>query len=343
MEKWIKPHLRELKPYASARSLGDIPAAIWLDANENRYGNALQKETWSRYPSYTPVLREQYAQYVGVRPEQLLLTHGSDEAIDLIFKLFCDTNDVACGFSPTYGMYAVTSHLYGCEWLTLSLTTDFNIPAHLHWPPQAKVLFICRPNNPTGNSFSLAQIRRMLDTFPGLVVVDEAYQEFSDQPSATTLLAAYPQLMVLRTLSKAFGLAGLRLGALIAAPEAILWFRKIQAPYPLSVPSLEAGEMALRHKEWMLQQVEKIKAERKLVSDQLNTLPGVLRVFPSETNFVLFQIKNPSEFVAFARNKGLLVRDRSQETNSEGCVRVTIGKPEDNRFFLQTITEFLQL
>ncbi len=343
MKQWIKPHLLHLEPYASARSLGEIQDGIWLDANENRWGNVLQQDTWSRYPTYRPALRELWADFLDIPPDQLLLTHGSDEGIDLIFKLCGSPGDVVCGFSPTYGMYRVMATIYGCPWFTIPLTELFELPTNFTWPVEAKLLFICRPNNPTGNSFSLEELLRLIHSFPGLVVIDEAYQEFSNQPSALSLLPEFPQLLVMRTLSKAFGLAGLRLGALVAVPDTIQWLRKIQLPYPITAPSLEAGADALRQTSWMQQKVEGVKEQRQFVHQRLKDMPGIIKVFPSETNFLLFQMDEPTPFVAFAKQNGLVLRDRSQEAGCNGCVRVTIGLPEENLRFLQILNAFLSL
>ncbi|MGY6631563.1 MAG: histidinol-phosphate transaminase [Wenzhouxiangella sp.] len=346
-----RPNIRALKPYASARALANS-AGVLLNANENPWPPAGDNgQALNRYPEPQPErLCRTMADYFGVDTAQLLVTRGSDEGIDLLTRAFCEPGqDRVMINTPCFGMYALSARIQNAEVIDVPLVEVETADQTFDWQldlsamaaaPACKLTFLCSPNNPTGNQIpvdtliELAQSRRD----QGLVIIDEAYVEFGDQPSLTSKLAQADNLVVLRTLSKAFGLAGCRIGAVIANPEVIGLLRRIIPPYPLPTPSVEAALRALEQGQYRQDQVRTLNAEKARLVDFLAALPGVRRLWPGAANFVLLRVDNGPGLVAQAAEAGIRLRDQSSQPGLDNCVRISIGTPAEN----QTLMTFLK-
>ncbi|MBL8243459.1 MAG: histidinol-phosphate transaminase [Rhodanobacteraceae bacterium] len=344
-----RPELLSLKPYSSARMEAGR-AAVMLNANESPYAPFEHDSLGlNRYPDPQPAaLLQLLASDYGVSPQQLFVGRGSDEAIDLLVRAFCRAGEDAILISPpTFGMYAVAAGVQGARVVTVpldpaqdfALDVDAILQAELEQP--VKLVFVCAPNNPTGGDVPLAKVRELALALQdrALVVVDEAYVEFAGRDSAATLLDAHPNLAVLRTLSKAYGLAGARLGALIAAPEIIGLIRRIMAPYPLPTPCVAAalaafGDSARAARAAHLAQS---KAERKRLADALAAHPAVRHVWPSAANFLVFRVDDAHATWQQLLARGVIVRDVSHYLGLANCLRVSVGTPEENDRFLHAL------
>lgn len=339
-----RPNIAALKPYSSARDEFSGIAAIQLDANENSLGSPLP-DNFNRYPNPPDILRQLIASRKKISPASVFLGNGSDEAIDLLLRAYCTPGrDNVLILPPTYGMYAVQAAINDVEIRKAPLTPDFQID------PEAvcsavdvftKVIFICSPNNPSGNSLDPTAIESLLKWFPGIVVIDEAYADFSTQPSWTGRLSEFPNLVILQTLSKAWGLAGLRLGMAFAAPEIISVLNKIKYPYNLNTATIKLAENALRHGATeFAQNLAILIRERDRLKAALPGLPSVKKVFPSNANFLLVQVSDADAIYRYLADNGVIVRNRSREMHCENCLRMTIGKPEENDRLLELLTGF---
>lgn len=360
LQELARPEILQLTAYASARSLvAESEGLRLLDANEAPAPLDPSGPPLHRYPSQQPAaLVARLATRFEVAPSNLLVTRGSDEAIDLLVRAFCRAGADAIGICPpTYGMYRVAADLQGAATLVAPLTPTFAINTQriadlLATPsdrsPRLKLLFLCSPGNPTGTGYRPDAIEAVLRIAAGrcLVVVDEAYAEFSSQPSAIRLLAQHPHLVVLRTLSKAWALAGARVGLLAAAPAIVAVLRKVLAPYPLPLPAVDAALAATGDDAAaaMRERVAAICAERARLTAALEALSDGLSVAPSETNFVLVRCPTAAAAAAVmsaARRRGLLLRDRSSEPGLAGCIRVTVGEPSDSDGVVAAFREVL--
>jgi histidinol-phosphate aminotransferase len=343
-----RPNVRTLKPYSSARDeykIGSaVAATVFLDANENSLGGPLDAD-YARYPDpqQTP-LKRAIGQLKNLDAAQIFLGNGSDEAIDLLFRAFCEPGrDNAVLLPPTYGMYAVQANIHGAELRRAPLRPDFSpdaaavravIDAH------SKLLFICSPNNPTGQCLPDDFVLEMLAFFPGLVVVDEAYADFSGRPSWSARLGEFPNLVVLQTLSKAWGLAGLRVGMAFSNPLVINLLNKIKYPYNLNQPTIELATEALQKKATMLGKVAVLLAERARLEAELPRLACVEKVFPSDANFLLVRVSDADAIYQFLAERGIVVRNRSREPHCENCLRITIGRPAENEQLIKFLRQF---
>lgn len=341
LEQWLRPSLLQLQPYSSARSEYKGSARIFLDANENPFDH----RGLNRYPDPLQwALKQRIADWRGVAPEQIFLGNGSDEAIDLLIRLCCQPGaDHIVVLPPTYGMYEVCAHISDVAVMHVPLQADFqiNVEAVLAVAtPQSKLLFVCSPNNPSGNAFPLAAVEALAQGFPGLVVVDEAYVDFSAQPSALSLLHRYNNLAMLQTFSKAWGLAGIRLGMAFAQPELIAWLNKIKPPYNVSQLTQEAALQALQRPARYQDEVRLILYEREHLANALTQLPVVERVFPSDANFLLVRVTNPYGLYDWLVSQGIIVRNRANVLLCEGCLRITVGTPEENQSLLQALADY---
>lgn len=325
----VRPNILALKPYSTARDEYKGSIGIYLDANENPFDNG-----YNRYPS--TALKEQVhsaiAQKKGVNPARLFLGNGSDEAIDLLFRIFCRPGiDNIVSIAPTYGMYSVCAAINDIECREVMLGEDFSLPVEALLSAtdmQSKLLFVCSPNNPTANAFPREQLISLLSRFPGIVVVDEAYIDFSSVPSMVELIDQYPNLIVLQTLSKAYGLAGLRIGLAFAEERIIRLFEQVKYPYNIGTDTLA---LALRLLETdITPQVQTLIAERERVAAALTELPYIEKVYPSDANFLLVKTARPRELYDYLITRELIVRDRSRTPGCEGTLRITIGTPEEN-------------
>ncbi|MGH1336147.1 MAG: histidinol-phosphate transaminase [Aureispira sp.] len=333
------PHLRTLAPYQSARSEFKGPANIFLDANEapegryNRYPDPLQK-----------AIKVRLATLHQVNSEQIFVGNGSDEAIDLLLRLFCQGGkDAIITLPPTYGMYKVSAAINNVELVEIPLLKGFQPDVARILAAQnkrTKLLFVCSPNNPTGNLMQQAALQELLAKFKGLVVVDEAYIQFASANSTTMLLEQYPNLVVLQTLSKAWGLAGLRLGMAFAQPEIIDWLTAIKPPYNVNVATQELALEALQQVSILEKRVEQIIQERARLRALLQQLSIVQQIYPSAANFLLVQVTAPDELYQYLIEEGIVVRNRSRVAQCEGCLRFTVGSATENEQLLTALTTY---
>ena len=344
ISRLIRRNILLLEPYHCARET--VQEGLLLDANENPYPDQREGVVLNRYPDPSQrELRESIACYVGVALENIVVGSGSDEVVDWIFKVFCQPGvDQIAIAQPTYGMYQVTADVFGIATLQLPLDKKFDFDANKFLetiPSQTKVLFLCSPNNPTGNLLDRRQILKLCRLWGKIVVVDEAYIEFSDQPSLVVDQEAHPNLILLRTLSKAFGLAGLRLGYAVASEEIIAHFLRVKAPYNLSALTMNYGCQVLENWADRSVQVQAILRERQRLSSRLNQIQGIWDVFPSQANFILFHCTQASQVCKRLLEKGIVVRDRSNLMGLEDCIRVTVGTAAENDVFLNELQELL--
>ncbi|MFK7907654.1 MAG: histidinol-phosphate transaminase [Chitinophagales bacterium] len=331
----IRKNIHELVPYSSAREEFSGEANIWLDANENPFDTDL-----NRYPDpYQSKLKKAIAKIKGVETNQIFVGNGSDEAIDLLFRAFCEPKeDKAFIFPPTYGMYQVSAKINNVEIVKLPLNNDFELPdiGDIASKTNAKgVLFICSPNNPTGNIFSLKSIQKIAKQFSGLVVVDEAYIDFTDSKSAISLLSMTSNIVVLQTMSKAYGLAGLRLGMAFAHPEIIAVLNKIKPPYNVNTLSQVKGLEMLQNSEMVKRQITQIKAQREMLIAVLKEIKIVKKVFPTEANFILALFENAETVFTALQKKGIIIRNRTSQIKD--ALRITVGTPTQNEILLNTL------
>lgn len=343
IEKLIRSNIKILKPYSSARDEFNGEASIFLDANENSFGSPLPKN-YNRYPDpHQRKLKEKIAQIKGVPPEHIFLGNGSDECIDLLFRAFCNPgkdNVILC--PPTYGMYEVSANINDIESRKISLTKDFQLNidgiagvADEH----TKLIFLCSPNNPTGNSLYHEDIEVMLNNFDGLVIIDEAYINFSRQPSFIRELTEYPNLVVMQTLSKAWGLAALRVGMIFSSIQVVDILNKIKPPYNINQASQELSMEALGNIEQVNAWTKALVEEREKLKKQLQELSHVQYIYPSDANFLLVKINKPREMYEALVDMGIIVRDRGNVILCEGCLRITVGTPEENKRLIAAMKE----
>jgi histidinol-phosphate aminotransferase len=344
IEQLLRPNIKTLQPYRSARHDGD--SGVLLDANENSLGSVISVDglTLNRYPDpFQRTLRARLAALAGVHPENVFAGVGSDEVIDLLIRLFCEPRqDRLVIAAPTYGMYRVAADIQGVETETSLLTADFqlNVEAlQASADRRTKMIFCCSPNNPTGNLLHREDILAICQSTHTMVVVDEAYIDFSNADSLASLVNDIPNLIILRTLSKAWGLAGIRLGYAIASPLVIRYLMQVKPPYNLNVLTMTYALQALEKPERMQQAVQTIIREREFLFEQLSTIPYIQRVFPSQANFLLVRSNDASAVYHQLAQRGIIVRNRSSEPLLENCLRITVGTPEQNELLLKTLRE----
>ena len=336
----VRPNIRKLVPYSSARSEFKGKAEVFLDANENPFETGL-----NRYPD--PLqwkLKAAISQLKGVPAEQIFLGNGSDEAIDLVVRIFCEPRqDHILILPPTYGMYQVSADIADVGIRSVSLTPDFqpDVEAILAAADEySKILFICSPNNPTGNDVELGRIRSLCAQFKGVVVVDEAYIDFSNQTSCTSLLSEFPNLIVLQTFSKAWGMAGIRLGMAFASTEIIQLFNKVKPPYninqltqQIALETLETSQDDYR------QLLSTLLNERERLIKGLGDLNFVEKIFPSDANFILVKMDDPNGTYQYLVEEGIIVRNRNSVHLCAGSLRITVGRPEENDALLTALNK----
>lgn len=344
LNKILRPHILNLVPYSSARDEYTGKEGIFLDANENPY-QSVNGQHWNRYPDpYQWAIKEKLAPIKGVRPTQIFLGNGSDEPIDLLVRATCiPREDNILIMPPTYGMYQVSADINDVPIVKVPLTPDFQIDTEkvlAGITPQTKIVWICSPNNPSGNLVKRKAILDILNNFGGLVVVDEAYIDFADELSFTQELDKYPNLVVLQTFSKAWGLASLRLGMCFASEEIIRILNKIKPPYNLSGATQQLLFEAIDYVEKKNQLVEDILTERKHLSTNLSTLPLVKKIYPSDANFLLVQFDDAAAVMQYLLEEKIVVRDRSKVLLCEGCLRLTVGTAQENQILLEALKSF---
>lgn len=334
---WVRPNILAMQPYSSARDEFHGTASVFLDANENPY-NA----PYNRYPD--PMqwrLKEKVAEIKGVPKECILLGNGSDEPIDLILRAFCEPGkECMLTVDPTYGMYQVAAEINNVTCRKVKLTSDFQIdmPAFLSQiDDTVKAIYLCSPNNPTGNSLNRKDINQILDTFKGIVVVDEAYIDFSSLPSYTKDLSKYPNLVVFQTLSKAWGAAGIRLGMAFASPEIISVLNKIKYPYNVNQLTQEKALEILNNQETMKSQLTLILSERTRLQQELTAIPCVRKIYPTDANFILVDVGDADAVYQKLVDQGIIVRNRNKVVLCAGCLRITVGTEEENTALLNAL------
>lgn len=339
LQKLVRSHIADLQPYSSARDEfdpvdGDV---VYLDANENPFDNGV-----NRYPDpQQRKLKEVIARRRGVAANQLLLGNGSDEVLDLIFRAFCIPNqDKIIVMPPTYGMYRVLANI-NCIFLDeIPLNNDFQLVTKdilNQISSQTKAIFLCSPNNPSGNSFRREDILTLLQSFTGLVVIDEAYIDFSTQKSLVSDLSSYSNLIITQTLSKAYGLAGIRLGICIASEEIINILNKIKPPYNINSLTQERAISALEDWDTTQRQITQLIAERKGLFAQLEKISFVEKVYPSDANFLLVRVDDANKRYAQLIQNNIVVRNRSKQVGCENCLRFSVGTPQENQILIETL------
>lgn len=337
----LRPHLINIKPYSSARDEYTGKEGIFLDANENPYGSAT-RESFNRYPDpLQKDLKEKIGLIKKTDPANIFLGNGSDEPIDLLIRAFCEPGtDNVIITPPTYGMYEVSAEINNVALRKVPLSNDFQLRTDAilaEVDKHTKIIFICSPNNPTANSMHAADIEYILKNFGGIVIVDEAYIDFSEQPGFVAKLETYNNLVVLQTFSKAWGMAALRLGMAFASKEIIHYLNKIKPPYNINGVTQKLALEALANVQWKDQKVSEIKALRNELAEQITKLGNVEKVFPSDANFILVKIKEAKAVFDRLIEKKIIVRDRSRVILCEGCLRITIGTKEENEALLAAL------
>ena len=341
VNRLVRESVRKLQPYSSARDeyVSDGSEMIFLDANENPFDNGV-----NRYPDpYQRSLKSVLSEQKGLAEQQILLGNGSDEVLDLIYRAFCEPNqDNIITLPPTYGMYKVLAGINAVENREVLLTKDFepNVTEILKVADSnSKLLFICSPNNPTGNAFQKKGIKELLESFNGLVVVDEAYIDFSNDESWVSELKQYPNLIVTQTLSKAYGLAGIRLGICYASEEIIGILNKIKPPYNVNQLTQQRALQRVLHQDLVKQEVKQILDEREELTKALKDLEFVAALYPTDANFVLAKVDDANKRYQQLLEKQVVVRNRSTQPLCENTLRFTVGTPEENKKLIAILKE----
>lgn len=339
LSQLVRPNILALQPYSTARDEyagGGID--VWLDANESPYDNGV-----NRYPDpHQRALKDRLAALKGVSPGCIFIGNGSDEAIDLAFRIFCEpVRDNAVSIAPTYGMYRVAADINGVEMREVPLGTGYSLPTEALLAAadgRTKLLWLCSPNNPTGNAFPAREIESLLRRFEGIVMLDEAYIDFADGGGFLPRLGEFPNLVVLQTLSKAWGMAGLRLGLAYAQEGIAGLFGRVKYPYNINTLTQQAASEALGRN--IAPQVAEIRAERARLAEALAACRSIERVYPSEANFLLVKTAAPDLLYKELVTAGVIVRNRARIAGCEGCLRITVGRPAENDRMLETVKNF---
>ena len=341
LKELIRPNIWSLAPYSCARNEFTGEASVFLDANENPYN-----QPFNRYPDPLQLqLKEKIAALKGVRPTQIMLGVGSDEPIDLIFRIFCEpSKDNVVAINPTYGMYGVCADINNVEYKQVNLNADFTLDAAKvlkACDKNTKVIFLCSPNNPTGNSLARTEIEKIVTSFEGIVVIDEAYIDFSNEPSWLASLDQYPNIIVLQTFSKAWGMAALRCGMAFASEDIIAFFNKVKYPYNLNLLTQEAVYKQVENVDQKNEWVKALLMERKKMMAALEALPLVKQIYPTDANFVLVKVDDANGAYKQLVDKGIIVRNRNSVTLCEGCLRITVGTPSENKQLLTALQQMV--
>ncbi len=337
LDALVRPNINDLKPYSSARDEFSGSASVYLDANENPYN-----DPFNRYPD--PMqweLKKRVSEIKGVDAENIFLGNGSDEAIDLLFRAFCEPKvDNILTIAPTYGMYQVCADINNTPVKKVSLNDDFSLDAAkvlAACDDNTKIVFLCSPNNPSGNLLASKEVAEILSRFEGLVVVDEAYIDFCPVASWLPNLKDYPNLVVLQTFSKAWGMAAIRLGMAFASQEIISVLNKIKYPYNINILTQQVAQELLSDTENMQGWVEILLSEREKMVGELEEIAMVEKIYPSDANFLLVKIRKAKEVYDALVGKGIIVRDRSRVELCADSLRITVGTPEENKVLLEEL------
>jgi len=341
IQNLIRPTIKALKPYSSARDefQGVSADMVFLDANENPFENGV-----NRYPDpHQNTLKTLLSKIKKVPTDNMMLGNGSDEILDLIFRMFCEPYvDNVIILPPTYGMYEVLANLNAVETIKVPLSGNFQpeIDTILNVSnSKSKILFLCAPNNPTGNSFSNADVENLIKKFGGIVVIDEAYIDFSEKRSWLDRLSEFPNLIITQTLSKAYGMAGIRLGICYASAEIITVLNTIKPPYNVNVLTQNKAIESLRNVDLVKNQIDEILKERTYLIDELNKINFISKIYPSDANFILIKVDDANKRYHQLISKGLVIRNRTNQHGCENCLRITVGTSAENKQLLKILKQ----
>jgi histidinol-phosphate aminotransferase len=337
----IRPNIQALKPYSCARDEFKGEASVYLDANENPMNGP-----YNRYPDPLQwTLKEKIAKIKKVRPEQIMIGNGSDEPIDLVIRIFCEPKqDNIVAIDPTYGMYAVAADINNVEYRKVLLNDDYSMNADqllAATDSNTKVIFLCSPNNPTGNLMNRAEMLKVVNGFGGIVVIDEAYVDFSLEQSWLADLDRYPNIIVLQTFSKAWALASVRCGMAFASEEIISYFNKVKYPYNINKLTQDFVSEQLNHEARKNQWVSMLLEQRTALTEALSQLPLVEKIYHTDANFVLVKVKDANAMYQTLVAKGIIVRNRNTVSLCLGCLRITVGTKEENEVLIGELKKFL--
>ena len=340
--KWVRPNILALKPYTSARDEFQGAAQTFLDANENPF---VHTSKINRYPD--PMAKEvklALSKIKNVPTENIFLGNGSDEAIDILIRIFCEPGmDEILIMPPTYGMYAVSAGVNNVKIISVPLDADFQpcVDDVLKMAtPNTKILFLCSPNNPTGNTLLPEKINALIENFNGIVVIDEAYCDFSTQPSLAHAWQKNDKVVVLQTLSKAWGLAGIRMGMAFAQAELIALMNKIKPPYNINILSQNAALKALNAPEIMKIQVKAILKQRAFMLKKLETIPHVTRIHSTDANFIFVECDNAQKMYRFLIDQGVVIRSRTSDLRTPNGLRISVGTAQENKNLIAAMLSF---
>lgn len=337
LDKLVRPNIYKLTPYSSARNEFTGTASVFLDANENPFN-----EPYNRYPDpLQRMVKEQLAKLKGVNPENIFLGVGSDEGIDLAYRIFCRPGiDNVVAIAPSYGMYEVCANINDIEYRKVKLDDNFEFSTGellAATDENTKLIWICTPNNPTGNAYSIDAIKHVAKGFNGIVMVDEAYIDFSSKGSLLAHLDELPNIIVLQTFSKAWGRAGLRLGVAYASKEIIDFYNKVKYPYNINAITQEKAIEALNKYNEVTAWVSELIESREKLAKDLNSFDCVKHIYPSDANFLLIKVNDPDKLYNHLCDNGIIVRNRNRVEKCAGCLRITIGTTEENSQLLNEI------
>ncbi len=335
-----RKNIQNLKPYSSARHEFKGTAKVYLDANENPFNNGM-----NRYPD--PMqwkVKKRLAEIKKVQPENIFLGNGSDEPIDLLMRIFCEPGiDNIITLPPTYGMYQVSADINNVAIKKVNLTNDYQLDVDAILAAvdaHSKILFICSPNNPTGNSVDRNDIETLIQSFKGIVVVDEAYIDFSSEESCIEFIETYENVVILQTFSKAWGMANIRLGKAFSNTQIIDLLNKVKPPYNISELTQKAALLAFKHRDKVRESVATILRERSRLEDNFQRYDFIEEVYPTDANFIMAKVEDPNLVYDFLVSKGIIVRNRSTVTLCEGCLRFTVGQPKENDELIAALKEW---
>jgi len=340
IQKLLRKNIRDLKPYSSARNGFSGKADIFLDANENPFNTGL-----NRYPDPTQkMLKNVIAVEKGILSENILLGNGSDEVLDIIYRVFCDPRkDNIVTHSPSYGMYSVSAKIHDVDFRTGIMTNEFHLDSltlEEKIDVNTKMLIFCSPNNPSGNNLNPDLIEYFLKTFSGIVLIDEAYNDYSIEPSWILRIKEFPQLIVMQTLSKAWGAAGIRLGMAFASAEVTKILHSIKPPYNINILTAKKAISIIEDKISFENKIDIVLREKEQMTSDLNKLEIVKRVFPSDANFLLVRFNGALQIYNYLVTNGVIIRDRTKEPLCHDCLRITIGRPKENARLLTLLKQY---
>lgn len=340
----VRKNIKNLKPYSSARSEYSGSASIFLDANENAFGSPLP-QNFNRYPDpLQGELKQEISKIKGVPPQNIFIGNGSDEVIDLAYRIFCEPgkdNVIVC--PPTYGMYSVSGNINDVQIKEALLTQDFQLDVDAILKlinSNTRLLFICSPNNPTGNNMNRRDVETLINNFSGLVIIDEAYINYSKQKSFLQELTEYENLIVMQTLSKAWGLAALRLGLGFASEKIIELFNKVKPPYNINKASQQLGREALAGIDEVNKNIKITVQQREILQKELLHFNFIKKIYPSDSNFILIKTNNAQDLYKYLSAKEIIVRNRSKEPLCENCLRITVGTPAENKLLIDELKNY---